>query len=85
MIKYLKKKVQLKSPNKLILLGLFRWPTRTRTLNDGTKNRCVTNYTIGQCFLADANLTHSFNFTNYFLQFLNLTNFYEDEANQKNP
>jgi hypothetical protein len=28
-----------------IMLG---WPTRTRTLNVGTKNRCVTNYTIGQ-------------------------------------
>ncbi len=27
------------------------WPTRTRTLNDGTKNRSVANYTMGQSLL----------------------------------
>ena len=30
------------------VLVIKRWPTRTRTLNVGTKNRCVTNYTMGQ-------------------------------------
>lgn len=34
----------------------FCWPTRTRTLNDWTKTSCVTNYTIGQYLIADANL-----------------------------
>ncbi len=53
------------------------WPTRTRTLNVGTKNRCVTNYTIGQCFYAGANLIYSFNLANIFLKILTLTKFCE--------
>ena len=44
------------------------WPTRTRTLNVGTKNRCVTNYTIGQYIIAGANLKQSFNSTSIFLK-----------------
>ena len=30
------------------LSSIISCPTRTRTLNVGTKNRCVTNYTMGQ-------------------------------------
>ncbi len=32
------------------------WPTRTRTLNDGTKNRSVANYTMGQYLITKASL-----------------------------
>jgi hypothetical protein len=45
-------------------------------LNVGTKNRCVTNYTIGQCIIAGANLNQSFNPTSIFLKKISLTNFY---------
>ncbi len=49
--------------------GFFCWPTRTRTLNDGTKNRSVTitpwanNHTTFS--IASANVKHIFNSTNF--------------------
>ena len=84
-INFLDKNIPFKYAYLKGIKNCFSWPTRTRTLNDGTKNRCVTNYTIGQCFYAGANLMQSFKFTNYFLQILYLTNFYELIANEKNP
>lgn len=45
-VHFLKRKPQI-IENQLFGVKLS-WPTRTRTLNDGTKNRSVANYTMGQ-------------------------------------
>ena len=51
-----KKRVKKENPFNQMIKRVCSWPTRTRTLNVGTKNRCVTNYTIGQYSNAGANL-----------------------------